>query len=282
MTPTAFALLFFGALGIGALTSIFDDDDDNAGVDTATPQPPNEGGEGDDVIDHYDPSADEDGTLGTRGGDDLVAVVDLNDVMVDLGAGDDSLEGGNYHDVTITAGEGDDLVTLEGGEEVAIGTGTGNDTVLLTDPGHGLGVDLGEDDDHILITGATPSADYTGSDVRWLTGGEGNDRFEFVLRPNSDGAPFEDPMTMGHPHAAIISDFTSGSDRLIVDPSTLAGDALYTGYEITSAAGTGYLEIVFRYTHPDHPTGLAVSVALVGRGPSGFQESDIEIVGRAV
>lgn len=278
MTPTAFAMLFFGALGVAALSSIFNDDDDGRAEEEETPQAPNEGVEGDDVVDHYDPAADEDGTLSTLGGDDLVAVDGLSDVMVDLGDGSDSLEGSDYHDVTIAAGEGDDLLVLEGGDDVFIESDGGNDTVLLTDPGHGFRVALGEGDDSLTITGATPSPDTGGSGVRWISGGEGNDRYEFVLRPNSDGLPFPDPMGMGHPHAAIISDFASGSDRLIVDPATLAGDATYTGYEITRAAYTGYSELVFHYTHPDHPEGLSVSIASVaGR----IRETDIEILGQA-
>ena len=283
MTPTALAMLLFGAVGVAALFAVFDDDDDDSSGPEAPdiPVPPDEGTESDDVVESYDREADEDGVLSTLGGDDLVVLDDLAGVTIDLGEGDDTLEGDGYRDVTIDTGAGDDLVRLDGAEDTTLFTGDGDDVVLLTDPGHSLRLELGAGDDRIVIDDATPSADYSGGDVRWISGGEGSDRYEFTLRPNEEGLPFPDPMTMGHPHAAIISDFAGGVDRLVVDPTTLAGDATYTGYELTHASGTGYLEVVFHYAHPDHPSGLAVSVALTGPNLLGFSEDDLEIVGPA-
>ncbi|WP_147273286.1 calcium-binding protein [Paracoccus lutimaris] len=262
--------MIFGEAGDDLLTVL----NDNGGV--------TDGGAGNDVL-NVTPIAGQ--VLGGEGNDTIN--YDGNEslpetgITVDAGAGDDvvNVESGF---ATLFGGTGNDTlsVTGEAGEQSSDGyidLGDGHDLLILDgEVSHDFRLHDGEGDDTIRVLQATASPDESGVNVRWINSGAGNDVYEFTLSPDENAQHFDDPDAMGYAHAAIILDFEAGEDRLVVDPYSLAGDATYTGHELTLANSTGYQEVVFHYTHPDYPEGLAVSVAVTsGR----ITAEDIEITG---
>lgn len=251
MDPTA--LVAGGLMALLFSVAIFNGDDDSPATDrdadelTLDPETGTVTGTGgDDVIDLDEPGSSTDGYMNVSagGGNDTLSVTGE--------AGEQSSDG--YIDL----GDGDDLLILDG--EVS----------------HDFRLHDGEGDDTIRVLQATASPDESGVNVRWINSGAGNDVYEFTLSPDENAQHFDDPDAMGYAHAAIILDFEAGEDRLVVDPYSLAGDATYTGHELTLANNTGYQEVVFHYTHPDYPEGLAELVAVTsGR----ITAEDIEITG---
>ena len=93
------------------------------------------------------------------------------------------------------------------------------------------------------------------------------------LKGNNDLLVLSKPEVIAAIHNAY---FEAGADSLVVNPYSLAGDATYTGYEISSNGSTGHQQVAFLYTHPDYPDGLAVAISLNG---GDLTAADIEIVG---
>ena len=235
-------------------------------------------------------------------GDDLVRVDDPTGGLFDLGPGNDTITGDDYRGVKITAGDGDDTVMLEESARVVIHGGAGNDDITLIDGtlnavelggGQNSVIHGGAGDDHIrLVDTEAAGHRYDENDVLTavggplLTGGEGDDIFEISLAPDENAQTLYTGEIVGdevhkvasYSNAASITDFEPGTDRLVIDPTTYAGDATYTGYEIVQDPTTGHAEIVFNYTRPGYPDGLAMSVQIHG---GKITEADIEIIAPA-
>ena len=141
-------------------------------------------------------------TINGGGGDDTI----------DGGAGDDDIKGGagvdlilgGFGDDTISGGEGEDNIDGGDGDDMITGD-AGDDTIL-----GGLGDDM--------ITGGT------GGDL--LTGGAGADDFIYVGALDSLST---DPDT--------ISDFVSGTDRIVVTTKDSAFQAGSSGITFANVAG---------------------------------------------
>lgn len=138
------------------------------------------GGEGDDCLN----GADGDDTLLGERGDDVI----------EGGAGDDTLDGGEGEDI-VTSGAGDDIViaSLDQADDCLDG-GSGRDTLDLSRTTAGVvvdltekravGIEVGEDtvlDFEALIGGKGNDHFTAGDEAVTMTGGEGDDCFEFVV-----------------------------------------------------------------------------------------------------
>lgn len=281
------SLLFplFALAGLVVGVGLLDHDD---GDDAPPPRMGEDGSPGDDLIDTYDPAADADQQLSTFEGDDTVALDHLPDT--NLGDGDDLVDGGTaagtaWADglVQIDAGAGDDSVQLDGAHNTQVNGGSGDDLltlrndIALVEPGTEHVQLHGEDgNDTLSVQGMTAEKSVGGYHIS-LTGGAGADVFEIAPRPDAHAVAPENPKLMGYAHVATIIDFNGDEDQLVIDPHSYAGDATFSHHEITTASGTGYHEIVLHYTHPDHPEGLVLSVALYGDNK--FSEGDLVILG---
>lgn len=227
------------------------------------------GREGDDTISALDGSS----AYGDDGDDIIDFAGGEGETTIDGGAGDDVLTGAaSYSD--ILGGAGNDTVniswdTSSDGDDPFVDLGDGDDLLIFDGPaGTGYGVIDGAGDDTIRILNASANP-MIGDGSPGFTAGAGNDVYEFTLRPDGNAViPQDDPEFTGYAHAGVIyttnDDFETGADRIVVDPYSLAGDATYTGVRSLLASGTGYQEILFTYTHPDYPQGLAISMAIEG------------------
>ena len=177
-------------------------------------------------------------------GDDTISVISDGDAAADRGGFD--------------MGDGDDLLIVDGFESGSVWDGAGNETIRVDD----LAVD--------------PDRAFWSAGSWAFVSGEGNDVYELAVTPFETTLPNPDDNTSGYASAALFHDFEAGADRLVVNPYSLAGDATYTGYEISSNGSTGHQQVAFLYTHPDYPDGLAVAISLNG---GDLTAADIEIVG---
>lgn len=190
--------------------------------------------------------------LDAQAGNDSLIGGDGNDVLFGR-TGDDTLEGGDGNDVLIggngvdvmTGGAGDDTYGVNDPNDVVIETaGAGFDIVrtglshVLTDHVEGLwmtgsqAVDgTGNAADNRLIGNAAANrlAGKAGSDT--LTGGLGADLFVFDT-PVGDG------------QVDTITDFTVGTDRVILGSGVFSGLGVASGFvsEISFRAGAGAVE----------------------------------------
>ena len=208
-------------------------------------------------------------------GDDGNDIIDFDQARgdtLDGGAGDDVLTG-TASGAEVLGGTGNDTVNITWGtddqdEGVTIDLGDGDDLVVFDGP---VGIDYiirgGAGDDTFRIMDASANPNIS-SIAPLFYGSEGDDVYEFTLRPDENAVIPEDPGFTGYAHFGSVYNtpegFQSGSDRLVVDPYSLAGDATFTGVESVLVSGSGYQEIVFNYTHPDYPEGLAMSIAIEG------------------
>ena len=305
------SLLAGGLIALLFAIPFFNDDDDSDEPATPALDPENgtvTGTEGADNIDlvavndeETDPEVDYDIVYG-REGDDTLSALAGGSVYGD--DGDDIIEFDQARGDTLDGGAGDDVLTGTASGAEVLG-GTGNDTVNITwgtdDQDEGVTIDLGDGDDLVVFDGPV-GIDYiirggAGDDTFRIMdasanpnissiaplfyGSEGDDVYEFTLRPDENAVIPEDPGFTGYAHFGSVYNtpegFQSGSDRLVVDPYSLAGDATFVGYEEIVAGGTGFQEIVFHYTNPDYPDGLAMSFAVMGTGR--ITLDDVEIVG---
>lgn len=173
------------------------DDDVEAGADDDVVF----GDEGDDTIIG---EAGEDRLDGGEG-DDIIDGGEGDDVILG-GSGDDCLEGGGGNDVLrgedgddcIRGGDGDDTLQGDAGDDRLDG-GEGEDTLDLSETEQGVtvdltksravGVEIGEDtvlDFEALIGGSGDDHLIVGEKGTRLTGGDGDDRFQFEKPPEND------------------------------------------------------------------------------------------------
>ena len=160
-------------------------------------------------------------------------------------AGDNMLDGRTGSD-TLRGGAGDDTYVIEDGDRIIETLNNGTDLVLS-----GIDLALAIHVENLTLTGSTAVlakgnilanvlignvADNTlngGQGIDRLTGGAGADSFVF------DAA-------VGATHADVITDFTVGQDKILLDNADFAGLALgvLTAATFTNGAVTGQTRII--------------------------------------
>lgn len=267
MDPTT--LVFAGFLTAILGVIVLHDADGPDAADEPTPS--NTPSEGDDVITEVSFEDEETPTLETLGGDDLVqlddfgpATVDYDDRwLIDLGDGDDTFAGGLSGYVHLLGGEGNDDLTITEFDEAYVLAGAGDDIVTFASArpvdGFNAGyLDLGDGNDTVNFDMASGQVNGNVEGI-WLEGGEGADVYQFTLLPDEgalNSEVYEDDTAV-----ATLTDFEAGVDRLIVDPTSLAGDFTYVGHEWVTNPADGHTSIMFNYTHPDHPNGASLGIS---------------------
>ncbi|PJK31594.1 FecR domain-containing protein [Minwuia thermotolerans] len=173
----------------------------------------------------------DDSISGLDGDDDIFG--DEGDDVVQGGAGADTLRGDLGND-TIDGGDGDDLIQADQDDDTVSGgagndqifAGSGDDSVLGEDGNDaveggagsdslfgGLGDDtLTETSGQNLMDGGAGNDSITGADnLDTLLGGEGAD----TLTGGGGADAFQYDQAIGHQD--VITDFTSGEDRFLID-----------------------------------------------------------------
>ncbi|AOO82188.1 calcium-binding protein [Bosea vaviloviae] len=194
-------------------------------------------GEGDDVVD----AGEGDDIVFAGSGDDKVEGGDGDDV-VHAAEGDDIVKGGMGND-TLAGGVGRDTVRAGSGDDVVIASPDKQDDCLDGEEGHdaldlsqtcdgvtvdltenrAVGIEIGEDtvlDFEALIGGKGNDHFIVGSKGATVTGGEGEDRFEFDVPTSADSDLIHQ-----------ILDLEEG-DRIIVKQYQVHSDAEAGGTEI--------------------------------------------------
>jgi hypothetical protein len=165
----------------------------------------------------------------------------------------------NYDGGTFDLGGGSDtLVFLGAGTatisnvEIVTGSSRDNDVTVLTD---GVTADLGGGNDIIHVAGGTNQ----------LTGGSGSDEFHFTAASTG---------------ANTITDFTEGSDMVVLDHGVITGSLTYLGDDGVFTAG-GTAEAMFDVSNnalkiDTNGDGNAdITITLTGIGSGTLDSSDI-------
>jgi Ca2+-binding RTX toxin-like protein len=216
------------------------------------------GGDGDDLLvggtglDTY---------FGGEGNDNMVNTADAN--AYDGGNGSDMVDYSQSTTsvtVNLTTGlgsfgdaEGDRYVSVEN----VLG-GSGNDTIIGGPAGNSLGGKAGDD---IIIGNGGNDTIIGGQGADTLTSGTGYDTFQFFASSESNAVATD-----------IITDFTKGSDKIVINfdaDTTLAGEQEFnfTGLGATGAREVGFEAIsggIRVYAHTDNDAVADFQVDVLG------------------
>ncbi len=185
-------------------------------------------------------------------------------------AGDDFLSGTGFEDyplydglgTTLHGGAGNDL--LFGWQNAQAEGDAGNDTLALGNGADGRG---GAGDDTLILAPTWFGASADAGTIH-ATGGAGQDVFAVDME-----------VARGYalPATAVITDFTPGEDRLLVELADMqTGDHVYDHASVTENAVLGYSEVTLHWRALT-PGAEELTSRLRLDGVQGFDPADIEL-----
>lgn len=243
-------------------------------------------------------------------GDDAMSLDLAERAFVYGGEGADLIEIGHFSnrigvdefgDAAIVGGAGNDTIIIDDADANSSFAGDDGDDLIVVDGSgqdeQGYLIEGGTGDDTIQLIGATgdlpswigvPQSDDAGA------GEAGSDTLEISVRitdaasnlahladngladdyADASAAEIMDALSRApslYNAAVEVLDFDPAQDRLVIDPTTYAGDATYAGFEIVDDL------IVLHYSSPDHPEGMSVAISVDSSSP--LTADQIRIVG---
>jgi hypothetical protein len=120
----------------------------------------------------------------------------------------------------LTGGNGSDILTGGAGSDTLVG-GAGDDTIV---GGNGADLLSGGDGDDILVGGNGPDRLAGGAGADTLTGGNGPDKFVFSAASDGYAKATNGALSASEMEEVTkITDFTSGTDKLVIDALGFSG-----------------------------------------------------------